>query len=301
MPFAGDRPAAEAAVASLRALGAGDGDELILVDNTAGAIATEIGDRGPVRVVAAGGEHSPAHARNVGAAAARNEWILFLDADTVPHRGLLDAFFGGELGDDVGAIAGEVLPGSGAGTLAARYGAARNFLGQQSHREHPYRPRAAAANLLVRRAAFEQLGGFYEGVRAGEDTDFSWRLQEAGWRLELCPAATVEHRYRTTVGELRRQWRGYAAGRAWLARRYEGFRPEPAAKRALARISGRPRRSRHAGRPGDGGSLDQRPGDRRSGDRGRFLALDVLLGLEELAGFALSNRPSPASSATGPV
>ena len=88
---------------------------------------------------------------------------------------------------------------------------------------------------MVRRAAFEQVGGFYEGVRAAEDTDFSWRLQEAGWRLELRPQARVEHPYRATIGELRRQWRGYAAGRAWLARRYQGFEPEPAVRRGARR------------------------------------------------------------------
>src|SRR5213078_2661002 len=101
---------------------------------------------------------------------------------------------------------------------------------------------AVAANLLVRKAAFRQIGGFYEGVRAAEDTDFSWRLQEAGWRLELRPEAQVAHRYRTTLTELRRQWRGYAAGRAWLARRYEGFEPEPAVARALGRTGIRRRR-----------------------------------------------------------
>src|SRR5207249_2467918 len=114
------------------------------------------------------------------------------------------------------------------GTLAARYAESRNFLGQEAHLAHPFRPRAAAANLLVRREAFEQVGGFYEGVRAGEDTDFCWRLQDASWSLELRPEARVEHRYRASLGELRRQWRGYAAGRAWLARRYDGFEPEPA-------------------------------------------------------------------------
>ena len=49
---------------------------------------------------------------------------------------------------------------------------------------------------------------FYEGVRAGEDTDFSWRIQAAGWRLELRSEASVEHRYRTTLKDLRSQWRG---------------------------------------------------------------------------------------------
>src|ERR1019366_7475177 len=92
-----------------------------------------------------------------------------------------------------------------------------------AHLAHSYSPRALAANLMVQREAFEQIGGFYEGLRAAEDTDFSWRLHAAGWRLDFCPEARVQHRYRTTVRELRRQWRGYAAGRAWLARLYEGF------------------------------------------------------------------------------
>jgi GT2 family glycosyltransferase len=278
MPFAGDSTAAAAALRSLRSLATRAGDELILVDNSPEAVVGVVDS--DVKVVAAEGERSPAHARNVGAAAAQNEWILFLDADTIPRPCLLDAFFADPVSDRVGAVTGEVRPAPGATTLAARYGTARNFLAQQAHQQHPFRPRAAAANLLVRRMAFEQLGGFYEGVRAGEDTDFTWRLQEAGWDLELRPAATVEHCYRTTVGELRRQWRGYAAGRAWLARRYREFHPQPAATRALLRAGGGHARENTGA--ADAGRLE----------RGGFLALDALLGLEELAGFALSNRPA---------
>ena len=288
MPFAGDRAAAEAALESLRTLELRHGDELILVDNSSTAVLSEldagaVGEHQAVTVIRASDEQSAAHARNVGAAAARTDWILFLDADTTPRHGLLDAFFEQRIGERVGAVAGEVLPAPGGRTLAARYGASRNFLGQQVHYEHPYRPRATAANLLVRRAAFEQLGGFYERVWAGEDTDFSWRLQEVGWRLELRPQAAVEHRYRTTVGDLRRQWRGYAAGRAWLSRRYQEFRPQPGLTRALGRV-------RHR----DGAVHRSRRGSLDAGrlERGRFLALDLLLGLEELAGFALSNRPA---------
>ena len=114
--------------------------------------------------------------------------------------------------------------------FAARYGAHKNFLDAGAHLAHPFMPRAAAANLLVRRAAFDAVGGFFEGLRAAEDTDFSWRLQRAGWTLVGRPAAAVEHRYRDSLPALRRQWRGYAAGRAWLGRRYDGFEPRAGAR-----------------------------------------------------------------------
>jgi GT2 family glycosyltransferase len=294
MPFAGDEHAAQDAIDALRALQLKPGDELILADNSGVAR-----PRGGVAVVRVAGERSPAHARNVGAARAHCDWILFLDSDCRAPAGLLEAYFSAPVADDVGALAGDVVPMPAGDTLASRYGSARSFLSQQAHLNHPYRPRAVAANLMVRRAAFEQIGGFYEGVRAAEDTDFSWRLQQAGWRLELRRGAQVEHRYRMTVRDLRRQWRGYAAGRAWLGRRYEGFTPEPAVARAFGRLRGRVRARAGLLGPGSPGAVGSParprgapPAHAGALERGRFLALDALLSADELAGLALSNRPA---------
>jgi GT2 family glycosyltransferase len=292
MPFAGNRAEADAALGALRALHVAADDELILADNS-GVAPPAVG----VTVVQATGERSPSHARNAGAHRATRDWILFLDADCHAPADLLDRFFAQGVGDGVGALAGAVSPAAGGTGLAVRYGTAKSFLDQDAHLAHAFMPRAVAANLLVRREAFEAIGGFYEGVRAAEDTDFSWRLQRAGWRLEGRRGAAVEHRYRTSLRALRRQWRGYAAGRAWLGRRYDGFAPQPALARASSRVLRR--RSGPASAPppparsGTAGSASPSSGPAAVGrlDRGRFLALDALLGVEELAGFAMSNRP----------
>jgi hypothetical protein len=296
MPFAGTAAEARESLAALTVLRTRPGDRLLLADNSQTAPA------GPT-VVPAPGEPSPAHARNAGVAAlgvgeTDVAWLLFLDADCRPAPDLIDAFFTEPIPDDVGAVAGEIHAIPTGDSLAARFGTSRNFLNSATHMAHPFRPRVSAANLLVRRRAFDAVGGFREGIRTAEDTDFCWRLQDAGWGLAVRPQATAGHAYRANLRELRAQWRGYAAGRAWLGRTYDGFTPEPALKRALRRagLGALPGVGRNAPTHGSGTPLTAarvNPGTppRSRRERLEFLVVDVLLGIEELRGFRRPNRP----------
>ncbi len=56
-------------------------------------------------------------------------------------------------------------------------------------------PWASAAALLVRREAFEAVGGFEPRIfMYGEDVDLSWRLRAKGWRIAYRPRFAVVHR-----------------------------------------------------------------------------------------------------------
>jgi GT2 family glycosyltransferase len=82
---------------------------------------------------------------------------------------------------------------------------------------------AAGAFLLVRRDAFDQVGGFDdEQWLYAEDLDLAWRLSRAGWRTRYEPRAIVHHEEsaatRAVWGDaLTAKWLG--ATYSWVARR----------------------------------------------------------------------------------
>ncbi len=224
VPFRGDRAAADRLLAALACLDLRGGDEVFVADNTRGAAACWIARDG-IRVLRATRERSAYHARNEGARLAANDWLLFLDADCRPGPHLLGAYFAGSIADDCGAVAGQILGEPGQGSFAARYARSRNLF---DHAEGLIRASgggAAAGNLLVRRAAFGQVGGFTEGIRSGGDLDLCRRLVAAGWTLEFRPEALVHHRHRATLPSLLGAVARYGAGARWLNERYPGTSP----------------------------------------------------------------------------
>jgi glycosyltransferase involved in cell wall biosynthesis len=177
----------------------------------------------PVRLLrtANGG---PAAARNAGAAAADTPHLLFLDADDRLPAGALDALR---------------PPLEADGALGFTYGRTHFFgdlggeLGLPAY--DPYRllhRSLVSATSLLRREAFDAVGGFDPEVPGYEDWDLYLGLLEHGWEGRRVDAVTLEYRrhglsgfgadrrgYRSRYRALRRKHSRLFARRAELARR----------------------------------------------------------------------------------
>jgi GT2 family glycosyltransferase len=236
VPFRGGAASARRLLTSLERLELEDGDEVIVADNGDEQV-LDGSAVGRAHVVPATKERSSYHARNAGARAARNGWLLFLDADCSPEPDLLDAFFADPIPADCGAVAGQIIGDPSQASFAARYARSRKLFDQAAGLIRADGGGATAGNLLVRRTAFEQIGGFTEGIRSGGDLDLCHRLRAGGWRLDFRPNAVVHHRHRPTLPSLLGALTRYGSGASWLNRRYAGSSPPWPLRHGLARAA----------------------------------------------------------------
>ncbi len=247
-----DRP--EALDRCLAALG--DRHPVVVVDDAShdpGPVAAVCAARG-ARLIRRDHNGGPGAARSDGLAHVDSDLVAFVDSDCTAGPGWLEALTW--LFDDpaIGAVAPRVVaapPVDGQpGRAIDRFHAAHSplDLGPEEGEVGPdravrYVPTAA---LVVRREAFDAVGGFTHGLRVGEDVDLVWRLVDAGWRVRYAPAVTVGHAEPRRWGDLLARRFRYGTSAGPLAARHPGrlapveLRPWPTVV-ALAVLSGRPR------------------------------------------------------------
>jgi GT2 family glycosyltransferase len=157
-----------------------------------------------VRVVTRAENGGFALACNDGAAAATGEHLVFLNNDTVPLAGWLDALLAVADADPrVGAVGSKLLfPNDTvqhAGVVVCQDGNPRHiYAGFPAGHPAVNKPRSfqavTAASMLVRRDAFERAGGFDAAFHNSlEDTDLCMRLGEAGYEIRYCPQSVLYH------------------------------------------------------------------------------------------------------------
>lgn len=214
------RNAARTIDAQLGALADQDYDgaiEVIVADNGStddtARRARAWGDRLPgLRVVDATDRAGPAHARNVGIAAATSDLVLCCDADDVVDRSWVRLL--------VAALA----------TADAVAGGTVDFRRDPPANPPPPRPFGTAGfgflpalmscSCGLRRAAWEAVGGFDEDFVTCEDIDLAWRIQRAGFTLVQVPDAFVYYREPGTARDVVRAWFRYGRFQPLLMQRF---------------------------------------------------------------------------------
>lgn len=150
--------------------------------------------------------HNQGFARscNHGAAVASGRYLVFLNNDTIPRPGWLDAMVATiERDNAIGAVGAKLLfPDSRvqhAGIVFDHTSTPRNaYVGFPADHSVVNRYRAfqavTGACMLVEREVFQALGGFDEVYRNGfEDVDFCLRLRARGYQIQYCPESVVLH------------------------------------------------------------------------------------------------------------
>lgn len=223
--------------------------ELILVDDGSTDDTPAIAAQFPSVRYIRQTNHGLSHARNTGASAARGEVFAYTDSDCMADTEWLYFLIGTLLSGNFAGVGGpNVSPPAKnwvQACVAAAPGGPSHVLLTDTVAEH-----IPGCNMAWYRWAFESVGGFdAEYRKAGDDVDFCWRIQQAGWEIGFSPTAIVWHHRRFTLDAFRRQQEGYGEAESMLRFKHLIFFGPTGSAKWRGQIYGTPRFSWFINRP----------------------------------------------------
>lgn len=190
---------------------------------------------------------SPGYARNRALEEVKGEFLLFTDGDCAPCKDwvyeLLKHF---QRDEKIGIVGGEIY------TLrverdnvvegwcehfkfnmvSPRYGFIKEGYFPLLSDMYPTQiagHRAfffVTANVAYRKQAIDQANAKFWTRPTGEDMDFCYQVQRAGWKLYFAPKAKVDHMHRANLQQLLKVWVTYGAAHPPLLDKYSKKRME---------------------------------------------------------------------------
>ena len=188
------------------------------LDGTGPVAASFLNELPDMRIVSADGAVGSGAVRNVGAALARGEYLLFCDADDrVDAAWVQQSVLALKRWDAIGGR----LELERLNTAITRAWRAPLVHTDANPVVAGFLPSPTTANCGVKTAVFRELGGFKEEFRQSVDNDFFWRLQLKGYSVGFAPESLVHYRHRTTIRAVFLQSYQWGRGHAHL---YSQFR-----------------------------------------------------------------------------
>jgi cellulose synthase/poly-beta-1,6-N-acetylglucosamine synthase-like glycosyltransferase len=204
MPVHGAWESCRPALTALRALQPAPLEVILVADGAvSGSCDLEMSVPLTVLSTGVGSRKGPGATRNLGAAAARGDLLLFVDSDVVVPSHVLEQV----------AKAFSDYPAASAvfGSYDAEAGAP-NFLSQYKNLFHHFVHQTAPSEVAtfwtgcgaIRAEVFRATGGFHESEKHLEDVELGFRLRRQGHSIRLCKSIQVKHLKRYGVASLLR-------------------------------------------------------------------------------------------------
>jgi len=193
------------------------GEIIVVNDGPVDAAVEAIADRQGV-IFLSQQQKGAAAARNLGAEQAQGEILLFTDADCVPESNWVEAMIAPFADREVIGVCGVVR--------TRQIGLIPRFI----QLEYDYRYRSIARHPQIdfvntgtagyRKRVFMDSGGFREHLLGAEDTELSFRLASAGYRMVFAPQAIVYHSHPESIVEYARRKNHYSYWRTLVYRKH---------------------------------------------------------------------------------